>query len=520
MTVSIRGLTISLALACVALTAVICMLLALTSADEAIDDVESLGRQALDETRTADKQGLNTCFNVTDRVVRSRTEALLDALSVDVIKQVTAKVAMYVSLANKTREFIQAIPRDEFHRWERFRDELIPTLASDFKAFRPSSLSAAGVTSYDKKTLLLFHNITTTTPDILVVFNNGSGLTGDASCGRPCPEPKDRNVYGILTGDLQLPSGPCRRQPWGEYVSGECGVQITDPLYPLAERYIPLNEVKWSPISSQSQYIGMLTIAPFHHPGATTLEGIVYYGVEVRDFSNFLSSVKIGGGSRHRVFVTVGSDWVANKLGPLAPLVGYTSQVGLLIGVSDGLAYRTEVTTDYLGTYPQPFPINDVNATDPIIRGAARAVAGDYARYSGGSLPVMLDTETGEPGCTEGASATCEQFFMKATRVVLTFESLDWWVVTLVDKEYVLGEVNRMQTRAEEDIRRSDMAVQAKLAEDRAETQDALDRKRMILYITVSFVALALVIVSMVLVHRITSPLKTLEKEMSYVALM
>ena len=86
---------------------------------------------------------------------------------------------------------------------------------------------------------------------------------------------------------------------------------------------------------------------------------------------------------------------------------------------------------------------------------------------------------------------------------------LNWYVVALIDREYILGEVDDLNTATQENIR----AEEAKVDDD-------LEEARMILYIVVVVAALIPIGLTVYLVFRITKPLIQLMEDMSHVAIM
>ena len=86
---------------------------------------------------------------------------------------------------------------------------------------------------------------------------------------------------------------------------------------------------------------------------------------------------------------------------------------------------------------------------------------------------------------------------------------LNWYVVALIDREYLLGEVDDLNTATQENIRKSESKV-----------DDDLEKARMILYIVVVVAALIPIGLTVYLVFRITKPLIQLMEDMSHVAIM
>ena len=86
---------------------------------------------------------------------------------------------------------------------------------------------------------------------------------------------------------------------------------------------------------------------------------------------------------------------------------------------------------------------------------------------------------------------------------------LNWYVVALVDREYILGEVDDLNTATQKNIRAK-----------KAKVDDDLEKARMILYIVVVVAALIPIGLTVYLVFRITKPLIQLMEDMSHVAVM
>ena len=86
---------------------------------------------------------------------------------------------------------------------------------------------------------------------------------------------------------------------------------------------------------------------------------------------------------------------------------------------------------------------------------------------------------------------------------------LSWYVVSLVDREFVLGEVDRVNFKTRAEVAASEDAV-----------EEDLQKARIVLYIVVVACALVPLVLTIVFVFRITEPLMLLMTDMSFVATM
>ena len=101
-----------------------------------------------------------------------------------------------------------------------------------------------------------------------------------------------------------------------------------------------------------------------------------------------------------------------------------------------------------------------------------------------------------------------ERFYVKVS-VFNNNVGVNWYVVALIDREYVLGEVDAQNEATQRDIAAS---------ED--EVEEELEKARLMVYLVVVIVALIPIGLTVILVFRITKPLIQLMQDMSHVAVM
>ena len=86
---------------------------------------------------------------------------------------------------------------------------------------------------------------------------------------------------------------------------------------------------------------------------------------------------------------------------------------------------------------------------------------------------------------------------------------INWYITTLIDREYVLGEVDRTTISTKQSVKESEDTVNGDL-----------ENARIVLYIVVVGVAILPIVLTVLLVLKITEPLMLLMRDMSYVAVM
>ena len=177
-------------------------------------------------------------------------------------------------------------------------------------------------------------------------------------------------------------------------------------------------------------------------------------------------------------------------------------------------------------------PLRDVNATDEIISSTARhihAVDGRYEAMANKTIyayPISVNgTEeqfflryvSGGMFCFSSSLCLCCVAFvpMNGTtprhRVQRVNDGygVDWWLVITLDREYMLGDIDRSTLAAQERIRDEVDSVDEKLV-----------RSRIILVVTVVVASVLLMLLALMLVFRIVAPLVQLQEEMARVAVM
>eukprot|EP01060_Flectonema_neradi_P004824 TRINITY_DN13161_c0_g5_i2.p1 TRINITY_DN13161_c0_g5~~TRINITY_DN13161_c0_g5_i2.p1 ORF type:complete len:623 (+),score=79.34 TRINITY_DN13161_c0_g5_i2:857-2725(+) len=258
----------------------------------------------------------------------------------------------------------------------------------------------------------------------------------------------------------------------------------------------------WSHIVSVSGYTALLSMGIYTHPEAEVEKmGMAYNGLDIREISEFLHNVKIGG--RGRIYVCVRDTWLANKMPPaLVELYSKDrlrtlNQTHWLIGVSAGESIEPYEDAARASS----ITLHAVNATDPIIRNTARYID----QYPGQYETLVNETTASVHQFDIGDG---ELFFLKVM-VFETTNGVNWYTVLVIDRDYILGTVDRRTTE-----------VSASIKEQESHIEDDLQQSRIVLYIVISVATSCLIVASMVVVFFIVAPLMKLERSMASVALM
>ena len=166
-------------------------------------------------------------------------------------------------------------------------------------------------------------------------------------------------------------------------------------------------------------------------------------------------------------------------------------QVDTLLAVSNGTSYKTADinTTGKL--------LNDIEANDPGIREIAIGIHNQYSYHSiNKKREATFIRSLGQEFIVQVSSLQPER-------------GLDWWLVSAINADYVLGNTQQQQEEARLEIKRKDK-----------KTDDDLNEKRTIILIVILSVSFALFGLSILIGHKMLQPLGHLKDEMRKVSEM
>ena len=283
--------------------------------------------------------------------------------------------------------------------------------------------------------------------------------------------------------------------------------------------FIKDGEMRWSSIQSLGNFLGFQLTERLVDPAGYNkdLEAIVF--VMLDNIGHLLKGVAhqasiLKDASAPRIFLTVASSWVAEAKRARGDADWEKhSQVNSIVGASAGDTTDTYVGIEPLSglnlTLSRMLP--DINATDPIIRGVARAI---QAR---GGYRSLLSTNTSLRGSAslaidvvdqESGNVTHERHLVALTRMQRK-EGIDWWMVLSIDEASVLNKVHAAQAATAAAIEQSKDSVQDDVRVSRRETQ-----------IILVVVAVVLLVACLYVTYRVVAPIKRMQESMSRVALM
>eukprot|EP01065_Artemidia_motanka_P013844 TRINITY_DN177_c0_g1_i1.p1 TRINITY_DN177_c0_g1~~TRINITY_DN177_c0_g1_i1.p1 ORF type:complete len:982 (+),score=287.13 TRINITY_DN177_c0_g1_i1:215-2947(+) len=388
-----------------------------------------------------------------------------------------------------------------------------------------------------------------------------SGEYEDESCQPGAISPKT----GQLCNMYAMPG--CRHnvapQTNGAVDSGVCpylGFEpATNDLTTLLYNTMGTDRPRWTSLFPQGDFLLALACMNLERDGEVF--GTLVMFSDVQALSRLVRDIRVGDETTvSRVFLTEGHNWLSGTTGNLT---------GYLIGTSHGKAeaeawgFRPDLGADGWNLSP----VHGRDADDPLIRWFARHAEQNrsHADFAGEPVLVQIDSELaggGEPQVqsdslggvvntsyryvngyrtdTEkelpplrGFASDGTSFFVSAAKVPLGVDGLDgfWWLTMMIDRDYVLGAIDRSRADTEESIRVQNAAVTAQVAASAERTAAAIkasnddvdeerERDSIVLYCVVVGSAAVLLSVAVVCVSAIIAPIERLEYEMSEVALM
>eukprot|EP00755_Sulcionema_specki_P028472 Sspe_Gene.89972::Locus_61614_Transcript_1_6_Confidence_0.444_Length_2654::g.89972::m.89972 len=476
---------------CVVVTAVLCTMLTLESGDD-----------ALRRTKASRERSVDGCFALGERVVNTVAQDYLRSMKETTKDKVSSFFGQFRVLAQSLVVNMRVEVDDSITESWPYLSSKRSGMYSLFDTYNKVGLTALGVATRKMAYLAFVEDELTIErgPDeyhhYFVVENNGTDY--DAEAGNKSAYV--RNSWGTIK--------PGRGVPYyelGYLVGMECadnnraavntnGSRVNkicyngdtssfDGLAPLAMAMAPGPEgVTWAPPLVVGNFLAVFAFGSFN--GVTVPSeklGWVYTAVDLRSLTQIFKRITLPG--RGRLYTTMRSSWLQTPL--------------TLTGVNAGSFYTTTpAPTSYCPTCFTTHMIPPANSSDSIISGTAKYIDtlnGTYEEaHSLGTVEYQILGET---------------FFMQVD--VYTEHGIDWWVVVVLDREYLLGEVDR----AVVDTRSS-------IAGDTKQVDDDLEEARVVLAVVVSVTAVVLLAVSFVLIQKVTGPILHLNNEMASVAVM
>eukprot|EP01065_Artemidia_motanka_P045015 TRINITY_DN6513_c0_g1_i3.p1 TRINITY_DN6513_c0_g1~~TRINITY_DN6513_c0_g1_i3.p1 ORF type:complete len:968 (+),score=279.34 TRINITY_DN6513_c0_g1_i3:80-2983(+) len=354
---------------------------------------------------------------------------------------------------------------------------------------------------------------------------NGTGR--NCGCSPLCNGPKNVDpVNGTLEGTGVYPkydpkgcvahptmsSGPC------VYYSKERGINFDPhtgdpgPFWLMGAYLVPRGKVMWSPPTPISNYVGLMAVGSWSHVAAREppyssvtaaslgTAGIAMFGLDLRAISGYLRSLKLEGLTR--VYLSVARDQIGSSVGD--------KNEGVLLAASHGMVSLPAIKGSPNG--PQLI-IRPENSSDGVVAKLSQHVSSRSEQVllnetAASAVDVPLDlTGYDLPEVTQRGNVV-QRVFVKVRRLN-DERGLDSWMVMCFDRFLIMGPIEAAERSTRDRITAANKKV-----------DDDLQKDRTTLYIIVSAVAVAMIVISVVFVIAITTPLRLLGEEMEEVARM
>ena len=306
----------------------------------------------------------------------------------------------------------------------------------------------------------------------------------------------------------------------------------------IAYVYLKLGEAKFTRIATFDGGLGLTYVQKLVDPSPSAQEGdfvvgMTYFSLKFVEvyLHNLVAALRALSKENHiesrpRAFITIASSWLVAAMknnGESEADIAAADQSHCLVSVSTGNgSYHVNRKSALTGEMEDAnLPLKDVDATDYVIAGVARAIDSHYERYTTNFSRVSFtrnDTlnphhndESYNNYTTEDVHDdnyhTPETHFMGAKR--LRFPGLDMWIVLSLDEETVLGEIPNA-TRE----------VHTRIDLERDDTMSDIDEDRLRSRIITVAVGCVIVFLTVMASFRVIQPIKVLQQQMQLVASM
>eukprot|EP01060_Flectonema_neradi_P035244 TRINITY_DN6423_c0_g1_i2.p1 TRINITY_DN6423_c0_g1~~TRINITY_DN6423_c0_g1_i2.p1 ORF type:complete len:1061 (+),score=199.44 TRINITY_DN6423_c0_g1_i2:74-3184(+) len=428
---------------------------------------------ALDKTRTSGDNAAANCFSTADQSLRDTSIELLTYSSIAVDTLIFNYFDLFIAEQRRLNALIYDLSKAHNTNitWDWIWDKQVHFDLS-ITGLGPNGVGVNGIGVNDDM-FLMFYNLLTT--DKVLLYNDGSNDTF--------------SYQEVVRQDgTRLPMGPLRL----------VGSQINGRIL-INKGVIEPGQLTFDEIKPFGSYAGSLLVS--YQKLANGDDLMIYLSLTLPKVSQYLSQIALrtrtATGSNARIYTCVRNSWVKQRFEALGKPdeAEIADQRGILSGVSDGEAVGSDDGDAVL--------LKDVNATDPLIAGIAAAIH-DYANYSfvaesqGSTVILNVDNN----GTDEGHFIQVKQFYLDGYNI-------DWWLVTTIDVEYVLGDVNRQK---EETLRI--------IEDDKSQVRDTIASDRIFMIGIVISVTFVLVLGSFAVTWQVLLKIKRLQVDMRHVAEM
>ena len=466
---SIRMMVIMICLWSVACAAASTAVMVSTSYDSALSDVKS----SADITT-------NTCFSHAES---SLTGIVRDLLSLNAATLSDSVLEMldvaHTATDIVTDSYLHSTPGANLSSWDHLysqrKEAWRVTHALNDKGLAVVSLSVANTQTelFDQQTFALYANL-----DLGLTFT--------------LLYTEGKDVFGI-----SVPHDGAISTPFSSDYSLRDEVVRASTL--IRYGMIKPSQRRWQRILYQFAYAGII-LTSYHHDAVNNREIIFEMSLSLPRMSQILhdfaeKTIRDVGALVYYYTVDASSPFnkqaIESGIAADFPQVNF-NQVDFLLGVSNGSSYiaGSEVSMQ------EGKLLKDVEATDPAIRELA---VGIHEKYSYEIIHNSNDTAI--------VSAVGKEFIIQVTSIQP--EGLDWWLVSAIELEYVLGETRRQQEQAKDTVKKENDDIDSRLS-----------KSRTVVLVVVLSIAVFLLLLSTIIVSKMLQPLDNLKHEMRKVSEM
>ena len=471
--VSIRAMVIALCLWSVATAAGVTAAVAITSYDSALSDTQNHGK-------------------VTSEVYFKETEQSLSSVSLDLLSfssaAITDSVIQILNVAETARQicyqsYMYGNQSADKSTWE-YMYSRRSTFLYTLDTLSDSGVAIVGVMVSDTngKLVRLFHLYKNLQIGVTIAFevDGSKGAIGDAGLAKP------------HDGGIQTPLG----------IEHDFNTGVT-AAHMYREGYLKYDKPQWGGVIVETEFAGV-ALTSAHLDPVSGYNVMFTVSLTLPKMSKIFRELALktlnDTGAEIYLFTVVNRDPLyefAQKRG-LVEQFGLQEQEYLLPAVSHGTNINSIATAD-LTNSTQPVLLRDVNATDPHIRNIARGVhriPGTYATVEKDKNAIVVN-------------AVGANFLVQVSSIKLEEQGLDWWLVSAIDMEFVVGETQRRQEASRKSVN---------AAYD--DIEDQINKDKRIMIIVILAVAAVLVLFSVVIGRKMLQPLDNLKHEMRKVSEM
>ena len=469
-----------LVISCIVVIAVTCSVLSVTSADDAISKTEK-------NRDTSVKQ----CFSFGSDAILNRTNDYLNLLSRSLGNILTKHFAVHRQLNEVLLSNMLAGNDDELASWDYLwsKRSLVTNL---YKAYHKDGVTAIGYINYDSALLMVIQE----GEDF-----DGGALAHDALISSqgiqyfpPGTPSANRTRWGTVeryTGNYintTAQYAPCvewKHNP-GVPMATCWGDPDTNGAYTLRllGRSVPpgVENIIFSPIIPLKPFIAIVAFGTYYNSRGEFM-GVTYVASDIKQVSQFLQGLKIPGKGRIYCIAKEGN-WL-----------GFPVDLHMT-GTSHGIAG--------IGTVELAKTLPATNASDPIIRETATYIEAVYPN----KYRELVDNGTVEIDIPVGEDDKNETFFLSVNTFKNDYQ-INWYVTTTLDKNYILGDIEKERASTESNIKQDSKGV-----------SDDLSKSRFILIITIVLISGLLLLVGFFAITAVVKPILILKKEMASIAVM